>query len=76
MNNIIYHSFQVSINVWKDIGTGPQYMYSMESNLCDCLSKNDTPFYPLVQALGTTSCPVPEVRVLSISSTKNDYLPH
>ncbi|CAH2229080.1 jg3104 [Pararge aegeria aegeria] len=50
--------YEVQLNVWKDIGTGLQFMYSIEGNLCDSLKRDDTPWKPMVEALKTSDCPV------------------
>ncbi|XP_052739369.1 uncharacterized protein LOC112058340 [Bicyclus anynana] len=68
--------YAVILNIWKDIGAGKQFMYNIEGNLCESMKRNDTPWYPLVQALHT-ECPVKkgvypvENLVMSLEFAKN-----
>lgn len=36
-------------------------MYSVGGNLCESISKNDTPWWPLVESFNKTSCPIAAV---------------
>ncbi|XP_045768451.1 uncharacterized protein LOC123869515 isoform X2 [Maniola jurtina] len=50
--------YEIELNVWKEVGSTKEYMYSIEGNLCDSLKMNNTPWKPFVEALQTTDCPV------------------
>ncbi|XP_075974826.1 uncharacterized protein LOC142975710 [Anticarsia gemmatalis] len=70
-NGELIKDYDIEIDIWKMLDIGDEYMYNIRANLCDSFDNTDTPWYPIIQALNISSCPVPidvfEIAELTIS---------
>ncbi|XP_021182313.3 uncharacterized protein LOC110370726 [Helicoverpa armigera] len=62
---------EVKIEVFKMADIKDEFMYECMFNLCDSLQNTDSPWWPVIEKLNVTECPVPmktfEVDKLTIS---------
>ncbi|XP_050346890.1 uncharacterized protein LOC126771176 [Nymphalis io] len=54
----ITDEYSVDLKVWKETDLAKEFMYTVAGNLCSSLHKKDTPWWPLVQSLNASECPI------------------
>ncbi|XP_046962500.1 uncharacterized protein LOC124531955 [Vanessa cardui] len=54
----IIDEYTIDLKVWKETDLAKEFMYTVSGNLCASLQKEDTPWWPLVQGLKATECPI------------------
>ncbi|CAH0581469.1 unnamed protein product [Chrysodeixis includens] len=79
----ISSDYEIDVDIWKqlDLANADEYMYNTRINFCDTLQNSDAPWYPILQKLNITGCPVEvsefEVQDLTISlDSVKDVLCH
>ncbi|CAD0199946.1 unnamed protein product [Chrysodeixis includens] len=65
--------YDIDVQIWKllDLADADEFMYGCTINFCQSLEDEDAPWYPVLQKLNISSCPVEvttfEVQGLTIS---------
>nr|XP_026501010.1 uncharacterized protein LOC113404354 [Vanessa tameamea] len=54
----ITDEYSIDLKVWKETDLAKEFMYAVAGNLCGSLKKKDTPWWPLIQGLKATECPI------------------
>ncbi|XP_072938598.1 uncharacterized protein [Epargyreus clarus] len=53
-------AYVMDLQIFKCTGFGDEPMYSVEGDFCSSLKNTDTPWYPIVAKMNTSSCPIPK----------------
>ncbi|XP_061729892.1 uncharacterized protein LOC133534681 isoform X2 [Cydia pomonella] len=64
------------VEIWKIMDIGKEYLYHAQGDICGSLKDTNTPWFPMVDAMKITECPIPvkqyEVKdmVINLEHTK------